>query len=327
MIKLIKILEEKGYAYKIDDGIYFNVQKFPSYGKLSGNTLEKLKAGARIEINPQKYHPADFALWKFTPKGTKRQMEWDSPWGKGFPGWHIECSAMSMKYLGSSFDVHTGGEDNIFPHHECEIAQSESVTGKKFVNYWFHPRFLKIENEKMSKSLKNFFTIADIEKRGFSPLDLRYLFLTGHYRSPFNFTWEGLKASQIALNKLYDIIAFLPNKNGKIDKKYKEKFLQAFDNDLNSPQAISVVWQLAKDEKIKEADKKKTLIDFDKVLGLDLIKIKKNVIPLSVKKLVSQREEARQEKNWQKSDEIRKEIKKMGYKIEDTKEGVKINTI
>ena len=326
MTGLIKILEQKGYAYKIDDGIYFEVQKFPRYGRLSGNTLKKLKAGARIEINPQKRHPADFALWKFTPKKVKRQMEWDSLWGRGFPGWHIECSAMSMKYLGKTIDIHGGGEDNIFPHHESEIAQSESATGKKFVNYWFHPRFLKVEGQKMAKSLKNFFTLADIEKQGFSVLALRYLFLTSHYRSSINFTWKGLESAQIALNKLHGAIASLKSEAGKIDKKYQKKFLNVINDELNMPEAISLVWQLIKDKKVKSADKKKTLLDFDRVLGVNLSKVKKITIPSSVEKLVVQREEYRRQEEWQKADEIRKKIKKLGYKIEDTKVGPKIKT-
>lgn len=321
MIKLIEKLVKKGYAYKIDDGIYFDVQKFPKYGQLSGNTLKNLKAGSRIEINPQKRHPADFALWKFTPRGVKRQMEWGSPWKKGFPGWHIECSAMSMKYLGPSFDIHTGGEDNIFPHHESEIAQSEAVTNKKFVNFWFHPRFLKIEGQKMSKSLKNFFTISDIEKKGFTPLALRYLFLTAQYRSPFNFTWQGLKASQIALNKLYNSVAYLKTDKGKIAKDYKEKFLAALNDDLNLPKAISFLWKLLKDKKIKDADKKKTLLDFDRILGLNLNKTKKVPPPSQIKKLVAKREILRKQKEWKKADEIRREIEKLGYKIEDTGKG------
>jgi len=327
MIKLIRKLLKKGYAYKINDGIYFDVKKFPKYGRLSGNTLRKLKAGARIEINPQKHHPADFALWKFSPKGAKRQMEWLSPWGVGFPGWHIECSAMSIKYLGESFDIHTGGEDNIFPHHESEIAQSEAATGKKFVNYWFHPRFLKIEGEKMSKSLKNFYTLADIEKRGISPLALRYLFLTGHYRSQFNFTWDGLNAAQSALYKLYENTSLLKTSSGKVDKNYKAKFLQALNDDLNMPKAISIVWQLVKDKKINEGDKRKTLLDFDKVLGLNLAKIKKVIIPPRVKKLIAQREIFRKRQNWKAADEVRIEIQKLGYRLEDTKEGPRITAI
>ncbi len=254
-------------------------------------------------------------------------MEWNSPWGRGFPGWHIECSAMSIKYLGPTFDIHTGGEDNIFPHHESEIAQSEAANGKKFVNFWLHPRFLKIEGEKMSKSLKNFFTLADIGKRGFPPLALRYLFLTGHYRSPFNFTWERLEAAQITLNKIYDAMASFGAGRGKVDKEYKERFLNALNDDLNMPQALSIVWQLLKDEKVKEADKKKTLFDFDKVLGLDLGKVKKLAIPSSIKKLITERKKLRQQKKWQEADEIRKEIEKQGFRIEDTKEEPKIKKI
>lgn len=327
MIELIEKLFKKEYAYKIDDGIYFDVQKFPKYGQLSGNTLNKLKAGARIEVNPQKKHPADFALWKFTPKGIKRQMEWGSPWGKGFPGWHIECSAMSMKYLGKTFDIHSGGEDNIFPHHESEIAQAEAATGKKFVNFWFHSRFLKIEGQKMSKSLKNFFTLIDIEKKGFSPLALRYLFLTGHYHSSFNFTWRGLESAQTALNRLWNNFSSLNNKAGKIDKKYKQKFLTALNNDLDTSAALAVTWNLLKDRKIKDEDKRKTLVDFDNVLGLNLAKIKKPSVPFSIKELAKEREKFRQQKKWQEADEIRKEIEKLGYKIEDAEEGPKIKKI
>jgi cysteinyl-tRNA synthetase len=231
---------------------------------------------------------------------------------------------MSIKYLGKTFDIHTGGEDNIFPHHESEIAQSETATGKRFVNFWFHPRFLKIEGQKMSKSLKNFFTLSDVEKKGVAPLALRYLFLTSHYRSPFNFTWQGLSGAQTALDKLYENFISLKNGPGKVNKKYIKLFLEAVNDDLNSPKAISVVWALIKDKKIKDADKKKTLLDFDKVLGLNLAKIKKASIPSQIKKLAEEREKARQEKNWQKADELRKEIEKLGYRIEDTEKGPKI---
>ncbi|HOK00431.1 MAG TPA: cysteine--tRNA ligase [Candidatus Pacearchaeota archaeon] len=327
MIDLIKILIKKGYAYETEDGIYFEVKKFPFYGKLSGNTLKKLKAGARIEINPYKKSPFDFALWKLTPKGVKRQMEWDSPWGKGFPGWHIECSAMSMKYLGKTFDIHTGGEDNIFPHHESEIAQSEAATGKKFVNYWFHPRFLKINGQKMSKSLKNFLTLSDIEKEGFSAIDLRYLFLTSHYKSPFNFTFKKLKNAQISLNKIYENFSLLKEGKGEIDKKYKKEFLNAINDDLNMPKAISVLWKLIKDKKIKEENKRATLIDFDKVLGLNIEKIEKEIIPPLIEDLAYQREKLRKEKKWEEADKLRKEIEKNGYRIDDTKKGPIIKKI
>ncbi len=313
---LIKILLKKGYAYQISDGLYFDVQKFPKYGKLSGNTLSQLKAGARLEINPEKKHPADFAIWKFSPKNETRQMEWDSPWGKGFPGWHMECSAIAMKYLGKSIDLHTGGEDNIFPHHESEIAQSETINNNKFVNIWFHTRHLKIEGQKMSKSLKNFLTLKDIK----NPLALRYLFLTVHYRKPFNYTQKGLVAAEIALKNLTNYFSNLKEEKG-INKKYQAEFLKAINNDLNMPKALSIVWKLVKD---KSAQKKKpTLLSFDQVLGLKL-KENKIEIPEKIQLLAKEREQERKKKNWAKADQIRQEVEKAGYLIKDTNKGPEI---
>jgi len=327
IIEFIKRLEAKGVTYKINDGIYFDVAKFPAYGKLSGNTLDKLKAGARVEVNPEKKHPADFALWKFSPKDSKRQMEWDSPWGRGFPGWHIECSAMSIKYLGESFDFHTGGEDNIFPHHECEIAQSETATGKKFVNYWFHTRFLMVEGEKMSKSFKNFYTIKDIEERGFSPLALRYLFLTAHHNTPINFTWKSLEAAQNALDNLYEIVSTWdePRLFRKVDEIFEKRFQELINDDLDMPGALALVWELVKSD-LPSKIKKATLLRFDRVLGLGLDKVKKKKaqVPKEVWDLVYKREEARKNKNWQEADEFRRKVEERGFLIEDTKEGPKI---
>lgn len=337
MIDLIKRIMEKGAAYIIDEGVYFDVSKYPKYGQLSGNTLENLKAGARIEINPLKKHPADFALWKFTPKGVKRQMEWDSPWGRGFPGWHIECSAMSMKYLGESFDIHTGGEDNIFPHHESEIAQSETATGKQFVKYWFHPRFLMVEGEKMSKSLKNFYTLKDLQEKGFQPLALRYLFLTGHYRSRFNFTFEGLKAAQNTLKNIYNFVEELletkikPKKAISL-KKYDKVFLKAIQDDLNIPKALAVLHTLINDyhKKPNKFDSKKVynlIIKWDKIFGLNLKSIKPVKIPPKIKQLIKQREKLRKEKRFSEADKIRKEIENLGYSIEDTPSGTRIKKL
>jgi cysteinyl-tRNA synthetase len=322
MIKLVQLLLDKGFAYVIKDGIYFDTLKFKDYGELSGNTLDNLIEGARVEVNPEKKNPTDFAIWKFSAQGQKRQMEWTAFGQKGFPGWHIECSAMSMEYLGETLDVHTGGEDNIFPHHECEIAQSESATGQKFVDYWFHTRFLLIEGQKMSKSLKNFFTIKDIEAKGFSPLDLRYLFLTAHYRSQLNFTWQGLEAAQIAREKLNNFVLSIKDK-GKISTDYKEKFLAKINNDLDIPGALALVWLMIKNNNISEEDKKATLLDFDKVLGLNLAKVKKEKIKISkeVAKLVKDREKARKNKNWAKSDELRNKISELGFIVEDTEQG------
>ena len=322
MIKLVQTLLKKHYAYEISDGIYFDTSKFKEYGKLSGNTLEKLKEGARIEINSEKKNATDFALWKFSAEGEKRQMEWDAFGKKGFPGWHIECSAMSIKYLGKTFDIHTGGEDNIFPHHECEIAQSESANNAKFVNYWFHTRFLLVEGEKMSKSKNNFFTISDLEERGFNALDLRYLFLTSHYRSQINFTWQGLQSAKIARAKLNDFITSIKN-IGKVNKDSKEKFLKYINDDLAMPKVIALVWEIIKSD-LSDEDKKATIFDFDKVLGLSLGKVKEEEIPKEAINLAEERLKARAEKDFKKSDELRDQIDKLGYIIEDTKEGYKL---
>ncbi len=340
MITLVKKLEAKGIAYKISDGMYFDISKYPKYGQLSGNITEQLKAGARIEVNPEKKNPSDFALWKFSPKNEKRQMEWDSPWGKGFPGWHIECSAMSMKYLGDSFDLHTGGEDNIFPHHESEIAQSESATQKKFVNYWSHTRFLMVDGQKMSKSLNNFYRIQDLEEKGFKPLALRYLFMTSSFRSQFNFTFDSLKSAQTTLEKLYNFIRKLRTMKGKAANKelatkiseVKNKFDEAINDDLNMPNALvaingfmhSVNKQFA-ENKISGAQAKKILaamFSFDKVLGLKLNEVKaEEKLPLEVMKLIKQREQARKNKDWKTSDKIRNELKAKGVVLEDRPDG------
>lgn len=332
MIDLIKKLEAKGAAYIISDGVYFDISKFPAYGKLSGNTLEKLKAGARVEINPEKKNPADFALWKFSPADSKREMEWESPWGKGFPGWHIECSAMSMKYLGESFDLHTGGEDNKFPHHECEIAQTETATGKTFVNYWFHARFLMIDGQKMSKSLKNFYTLEDLAKKGFSPMALRYLFLTAHYRTSLNFTWQSLEAAQTALNNLYGIAGQIKKAKKNESKigcaEFEQQFTEAINDDINTPKALAIMWELMKSQ-YPDSAKKQTLLLMDKVLGLglDKVKKKKTTVPQEIKDLATAREKAREEKNWALADELREKIEKAGFTVEDTDGKTKIKLI
>ena len=319
MIALIKKLEKRGYTYKISDGIYFSISKFTKYGKLSGNTIEQLKAGARVEINPEKIDPIDFALWKFSPKDSKREMEWDSPWGKGFPGWHIECSAMSMKYLGEHFDIHTGGEDNIFPHHESEIAQSEAATGKKFVNYWLHTRFLMIEGQKMSKSLHNFYRLQDLEEKGFKPLALRYLFLTAKFRSPFNFTFEGLKSAFIALDRLKNIISKLKD-DKKLNKKYLAEFEEAINDDLNTTNALAVLWNLIRDA--KAIGKVRTIAKMDEVFGLDLLKKEKTgKISDPIRKLIKQREAARKNKDFRTADKIRNQLAEKGIVLEDQSDG------
>lgn len=334
MIKLVKILEEKNMTYKTSDGIYFDISKFPNYGKLSGNTLDKLKAGARVKVNPEKKHPADFALWKFSPAlDSKRQMEWDSPWGVGFPGWHIECSAMSMKYLGETLDIHTGGEDNIFPHHESEIAQSETASGKQFSRWWVHTRFLQVDGAKMSKSKNNFYRIQDLIKRGFDPLAFRYLCLTAHYRTPLDFTWESLEAAQRALKKLQRFTTGSSNSED-VDKKlvgeYANQLLEAVNDDLNTPKMLATVWELINstiNNSVKRASVRKVILDFDKVLGLDLTKapvVQENNIPSEVLKLVEERTKLRNKGAFEKADRVRDKIKELGFVVEDTSGGSRV---
>jgi len=322
MIELVQTLIDKGFGYEISDGIYFDTAKFPRYGQLSGNTLDKLKEGARVEINPEKKNHTDFALWKFSPEGGQRQMEWKAFGRQGFPGWHIECSAMSMKYLGHTFDIHTGGEDNIFPHHECEIAQSEAATGVKFVDYWFHTRFLMIEGEKMSKSKNNFYRLQDLEAKGFSALDLRYLFLTAHYRSQLNFTWAGIEGAKVARAKLMSFMAGISNV-GKVNKEFKDRFIGLINDDLAMPQVMALVWEVVKSD-MKEEDKKATLLDFDRVLGLGLARAETVEIPEEIKIIAEKRWQAKSDKDFVQADKLRMEIEDLGYIMEDGKDGYKV---
>ena len=288
MIELIKRLEEKGMAYKISDGMYFDTSKLKDYGKLARLDIEGLKEGARVEKNTAKKNITDFALWKFSKKEEKRQMEWDSPWGVGFPGWHIECSAMSMKHLGESFDIHTGGIEHIPVHHTNEIAQSEGATGKQFVKYWFHSNHLMVEDEKMSKSLKNFLRVEDIKKKGFDPLSLRYLFLSGHYRTKMNFTWKGLAAAEEGYKKLKSMVSEwggIKNRTSLSEEKLQKlqglslKFKQTVENDLAMPQALAVVWEMVKSN-IPEQDKWELIQDWDRVLGLNLTQVKNDKLQI-----------------------------------------------
>ena len=332
-IQLIKRLEDKGFTYKTSDGIYFDASKFVGYGELAHLNFAGLQEGARVEKNPEKRNPTDFALWKFSPAGAKRQMEWPSPWGIGFPGWHIECSAMSMKYLGEQFDIHTGGVDHINVHHTNEIAQSEAAMGKSsFVRYWFHSNFLLVDGEKMSKSKGNFYTLKDLQERDIEPLAARYWFLSGHYRSEMNFTWKGMEGAQQALKKLRQaVVAFkdetertslATEKLTKIDK-LRSEFVTAVEDDLNMPEALAVVWAVVKSN-IPGPDKYDLLIDFDKVLGLGLGEIpnSKFPIPNEIQELVNKREELRKAGMFTEADEMRRRMAEMGYKIEDTPKGV-----
>lgn len=326
-IALIEILEKKGYTYNIEeDGVYFDTSKFPDYFKLSHQNPDELKKGARVEFIKGKKHSSDFALWKFSPKNEKRQMEWNSPWGIGFPGWHIECSAMSMKELGETFDIHTGGIDHISIHHTNEIAQAECATGKPFVKYWVHHNFLTVEGKKMSKSLGNIFTVEDVIAKGFEPMALRYLYLQTHYRQEMNFTWDALHAAQTAYTKL--IKEFKQwDKSGIPSKQHLDAFTDAINDDLNTPKALAIIWELVK-ANIPSNIKAATLADIDGVLGLGILERElieeKIVFPQEVLDLAKQREGFRNAGDFTAADAIRKKILNLGFEILDTKKGFEL---
>ncbi|KAI4453555.1 cysteinyl-trna synthetase [Holotrichia oblita] len=331
MIDFVYDLQKKGYAYETSDGIYFDISKFDGYGKLSGIKIDELIAGARVEINTEKRHPADFALWKKAPK--EHIMQWESPWGMGYPGWHIECSAMSQKYLGDTFDIHTGGIDHIPVHHENEIAQSEAKTGKKMVNYWLHCEFMMIDGGKMSKSLGNAYTVHDLEKMSYSPLAFRYFCLNTHYRKALNFTMSGLDGAQTAYKRLlaqtYEHKKSTQTTETTVIKGYEEQFQKAIDDDLNIPLALGIAWTALKEPASR--DIYTMLVNFDMVLGLDLHKAapiqdtaNSKDIPKEVTILAELRLTARQNKNWAESDKLRMEITNLGYTVVDSKDGYTI---
>ncbi|MDQ5901518.1 MAG: cysteinyl-tRNA synthetase [Patescibacteria group bacterium] len=326
MVQMTEELLEKGFAYKGDDGsVYFDIKKFKSYGKLSGLDLEKIENNTKSRIKKDEYdkeNAEDFALWKAWDQNDG-DVYWDTPIGRGRPGWHIECSAMSTKYLGDHFDIHTGGVDLTFPHHENEIAQSECASGHKFVNYWLHNEHLLIDGKKMSKSLKNDYRLKDLQEKGFSPIDYRYWLLQANYKTIVNFTWEGLSASSNALKKLKSYYLNLPE-GGKINEQYKNLFDEAMNDNLNTGEALATLWKIIKDEKVKDEEKKATILKFDTVLGLGIKDWKKEQAPENILKLIEARNLARKEKNWQESDRIREEIKNLGYKIKDTESGTEV---
>jgi cysteinyl-tRNA synthetase len=331
MIAAIKVLEKKGYAYWAGDKYFvYDISKFKDYGKLSGKKIGELKMGARLEPIKEKHNPFDFALWIKDPQ---HLMRWDSPWGIGYPGWHIECSVMSMKYLGPTLDIHTGGEDNIFPHHENEIAQSEAATGKKFVRYWLHVRHNLVEGQKMSKSKGNFYVLQDLIDKGFNPLAYRYLCLTSHYRSKLNFTWQALEGAQKALNRLRNQVREWNKKKGFIGlsvqaQGFNNRFKLALTNDLQMPQALAALWRMVNDKVISDAEKYKLLKDWDRVLGLKVDRVEEvEKVDKEVKKLVEKREKLRKEKKWSEADKIRKKISQKGYQIEDRKSGPKLRKL
>jgi cysteinyl-tRNA synthetase len=333
MIFLIKQLEDRGVTYETPEAVYFDTSAFPGYGALSGQKLEDKKQAVREDVHadPDKRHPQDFALWfKRVGRFANHTMHWESPWGDGFPGWHIECSAMSMHYLGQELDIHTGGIDHIPVHHENEIAQSEAATGKQFVRYWVHHNFLQVDGQKMSKSLGNVYTYKDLEERGIHPLALRLLFLQTHYRQEMNFTWESARAAQEAFTRLSNIVLDLkeqtavtePEDESRLDTM-RTRFRAALSEDLQTPQAVAILWEVARSS-LSPQNKLFLLMEFDSALGLGFSTLRRVAIPEEIQQLARQRDMARAAKDWSSSDSIRGEIESRGYAVEDTSEGTRI---
>lgn len=334
-IAQIQAIEAKGFTYETEDGIYFDTSKLDDYGKLARVKPEELQAGKRIEMGGKR-NKTDFALWKFSPKDTQRQMEWDSPWGKGFPGWHIECSAMSSKYLGEQFDIHTGGIDHIPIHHPNEIAQAETAFGKKpWVKYWVHGEFLVLDKGKMAKSGEHFLTLQTLTERGFEPLDYRYFCLGGHYRQQLKFSWEAMESAQQSRARLMNIIAELrahDESHGSPDslkqlERYEQEFLDAVNNDLNTPQGLAVLWNALRDDALTKQEKIELLVKFDTVLGLGLLDESPNEIPDEIIALADERQQARDAKDFATSDRLRDELYAKGWSVDDRRDGYRLKPV
>ena len=334
MIALVKTLEEKGYTYRTSDGIYYDTSKFDRYDALVGHArIEGLQGGARVEMSDEKKHPTDFALWKFSPKDKKRQMEWDSPWGVGFPGWHIECSAMAMQYLGTTLDIHCGGIDHVTIHHTNEIAQSESATGQKYVNYWVHGEFLILRSGKMSKSGGTFVTVDTLREKGYEPLAYRYLCLTAHYRTQLEFSYESLDSAAKSLKNLRQLAwqakmqtpgMALVSENVQL---WNDKLTAAMEDDLNAPRALALTWEALRSDTLTPAEKLSFVHFADSILALDLLQApaaQPLQLPEQVQKLLDQRAQARQNKDWKTSDALRDQIAAFGYVVKDTPQGQQI---
>lgn len=336
MIEMVKSLIAKGKAYVVNGNVYFDIQKFDDYGKLSNNTLEQLVAGARVEVHPEKKHPADFALWKQDPKHV---MQWDSPWGRGFPGWHIECSAMSRKYLGDQFDIHTGGEDLVFPHHECEIAQSEGFSGKKpVVRYWLHNSFLQVDGGKMSKSLGNVILVSDVLKKGFNGRQLRYALIRVNYRIPVNFTWTAMQDAAAGLQRLENFVDHLRSvqKSGTtgnavtgLIESAQQRFESGMDDDLNSSAALAAVFDLVNqiyEEKNLSSQAATALLEFlakiNNVFGI--LDLQEKMVDAELANLLKARTQAREAKDWKLADSIREQIAKHGFDVVDSAQGAQL---
>jgi len=335
MIDLIKRLEEKGFTYIADGNVYFDISKFPEYGKLGRINIKSLKPGARIEVDSAKKNPLDFVLWFTKSKFDDQEMKWDSPWGRGYPGWHVECSAISMNYLGETFDIHCGGIDHIPVHHTNEIAQSEAATGKKFVNYWLHAEFLIMNEEKMSKSKGEFLTLTKLKEMGYSPMVYRYFCLGAHYKQPLTFSDEAIETAKSAYNRLINILIEMKKNrteskpNLEYVKKIKRDFSNKINNDLNMPEALAVMWQVLRTNEIGNLEKYDLVFEFDRIFGLNLDRAeqvleeeaRQKVDVQLVEQLIKEREDARKSKDWAKSDEIRNRLSGMGVEVRDSAEG------
>jgi len=323
-IETVQCIEAQGFTYRTADGIYFDTAKLPDYGYLGRLDIEGLQSGARVDRG-EKRNITDFALWKFSPQGQQRQMEWDSPWGVGFPGWHIECSAMSAKYLGPFFDIHCGGEDHITVHHPNEIAQTQACHGTRLANFWVHGYFLQIDQARMGKSAGNFLRVQTLIDEGYDPLAYRFMCLGAHYRARLSFTWEGLEGAQTALNRLR-AAAYAWGAPGTVDEDYIDKFAAHVNDDLNMPRVLALAWDLVKSD-LPDATKKATLLFFDQVMGLRLAEWEpiEEAIPAHIVALVEQRTAARKEKRWQDADILRAQVTEAGYEIEDTPQGPRVH--
>jgi cysteinyl-tRNA synthetase len=339
-VEMIQCLEQKGFTYVTGDGVYYDTSKFPDYTKLAKLDIKGMQQGARVEFNEEKKNITDFALWKFSPKNEKRQMEWDSPWGTGFPGWHIECSAMSKKFLGNHFDIHCGGIDHIPVHHTNEIAQSEACNGEKFVNYWLHGEFLDLGDEKMSKSLGNIITLQTLMDNGYTPMHYRYYMLNAHYRKKLKFNFDGLNAARNGFESLKQRVLRLKQDAGEITPlpsetdvflNYEKRFINAVNDDLNVTQGLAVLWDALKDEGLTANERLSLAYKFDMVFGLEIEEMKEEdnslEIPDEIIELVEKRKQAKINKDFKLADTIREEIKAKGFEVVDKKEGVEIRSL
>jgi cysteinyl-tRNA synthetase len=324
-IEFIRCIETNGYTYLTSDGVYFDTSKLEDYGYLARLDVEGLQAGARVDMG-EKRNLTDFALWKFSPEGQQRQMEWESPWGRGFPGWHIECSAMSAKYLGTLFDIHCGGEDHIPVHHPNEIAQTQACHGTNLANFWMHAYFLQLSEEKMAKSSGKFLRLQSLIDEGIDPVAYRFFCMSAHYRSKLNFTWESLEGAASSLDRLRRLSDEW-GEPGNIDEDYADRFAAQVNDDLNMPRAVAVAWDLVKSD-LPNPAKKATLLFFDRILGLGLAdwQPKQEEVPEEILALVNERQKARQEKRWQEADALRDQVISAGFEIEDTPQGPKVKS-